>query len=145
MAEVEVKKGKKSKQESGAKMAKMAEEPEYLQHRIEMFDQIMARSLKEKELKERKPIEIKLLDGKVFEGVAYQTTPMEIALKIAKSLAEKTVIAKVNNQLWDLTRELEEDCELQLLSFDSEDGKKVFFLLILGLLAFFCACPWRSL
>ena len=122
----EVKKGKKSKsdQESSSKISKAVEEPAYMQHRIEMFDRLLI------DTKDKKAIEIKLLDGKVFEGVAFQTTPMEIALKIAKSLAEKTVIAKVNNQLWDLTRELEDDCELQLLTFDSEDGKSVPISLI---------------
>ena len=128
----EVKKGKKSKsdQESSSKISKAVEEPAYMQHRIEMFDRLLADYLKEIDTKDKKAIEIKLLDGKVFEGVAFQTTPMEIALKIAKSLAEKTVIAKVNNQLWDLTRELEDDCELQLLTFDSEDGKSVPISLI---------------
>lgn len=40
-------------------------------------------------------------------------------------LASNVVIAKVNGELWDLDRPLEEDCTLELLSFDNEEAKAV--------------------
>jgi len=35
-------------------------------------------------------------DGSVREGIAWETSPMDIAKQIAKSLSERVVIAKVN-------------------------------------------------
>jgi threonyl-tRNA synthetase len=37
------------------------------------------------------------------------------------------VIAKVGEELWDLERPLEKDCDLKLLKFDDEEGKYVFW------------------
>ena len=41
----------------------------------------------------------------------------------SKGLADNTVIAKVNGELWDLDRPFEKDATLQLLKFDDKDGK----------------------
>jgi threonyl-tRNA synthetase len=68
-----------------------------------------------------------LPDGTVKEGTAWETTPLSIAVGIAKSLAERTVISKVNGELWDLTRPLEESCKLELLDFENDEGKMVFW------------------
>jgi threonyl-tRNA synthetase len=38
---------------------------------------------------------VTLPDGKVIEGIAWETTPLNIAVGLAKSLAERTVTAKV--------------------------------------------------
>ena len=48
---------------------------------------------------------------------------MAIALGISKGLAERTVIAQVNGELWDLDRPLEESCQLELLDFEHPKGK----------------------
>ena len=48
---------------------------------------------------------------------------MSIARDISQSLADKIIIAKVNNQeLWDLNRPLETSCSLSLLDFDSPEN-----------------------
>ena len=52
---------------------------------------------------------------------------MTIANEISKGLSERVVIAKVDGQLWDLTRPLDKSCRLELLDFESKDGKKVFW------------------
>lgn len=44
---------------------------------------------------ERCPITITLPDGKQIDGTAWETTPLAIAASLSKSLAERTVIAKV--------------------------------------------------
>ncbi len=36
-------------------------------------------------------------------------------------------MAKVNGEVWDLDRPLEDDCSLQLLKFDDDEGKAVFW------------------
>lgn len=52
---------------------------------------------------------------------------MSLAADISKSLAERTIIAKVDGDLWDLTRPLEKSCNLQLLDFENDEAKKVFW------------------
>lgn len=76
-------------------------------------------------------------DGKVIEGISNKTSPFEIAMGISKGLANASVAAKViwethanhqvNGELRDLSRPLEADCTLELIKFDSEEGKKVFW------------------
>lgn len=73
------------------------------------------------------PIKVTLPDGKVLEGESWRTTPLNIAEKISKGLADNTVIAKVNGELFDLDRPLEGDCEIKFLKFDDEEGKMVFW------------------
>lgn len=71
----------------------------------------------------REPITIKLPDGKEIEGSSWETTPIQIAKSISTSLAERVIIAKVNNQeLWDLNRPLEASCTLALYDFDSPEN-----------------------
>lgn len=62
-----------------------------------------------------------------MDGESWNTTPMEIAKLISNSLADRLVIAKVNGELWDSTRPLESDCTLELLDFEHEEGKQVFW------------------
>ncbi len=43
----------------------------------------------------------------------------------SSQLEANVVIAKVNDELWDMDRPLETDCTLKLLKFDDPDGKAV--------------------
>jgi threonyl-tRNA synthetase len=79
------------------------------------------------EAKPREPIKITLPNGTVLDGTSWETTPLQIVQSLSKSLAERTIICKVNGQLWDLPRPVETDCSLEFLDFESEDGKKVFW------------------
>uniref|UniRef100_A0A8C8GVA9 threonine--tRNA ligase n=1 Tax=Oncorhynchus tshawytscha TaxID=74940 RepID=A0A8C8GVA9_ONCTS len=45
----------------------------------------------------------------------------------SQGLADATVIAKVNSSVWDLDRPLEENCSLQLLKFDDDEAKAVYW------------------
>lgn len=63
----------------------------------------------------------------MVEGTSWQSSPYDIAKTISQGLADATVIAKVNNQLWDLDRPLEGDCTLQLIKFDDPEGQAVFW------------------
>ena len=47
----------------------------------------------------QEPITVTLPDGKTKEGVSWVTTPLNIAEGIAKSLAEKVVVAKVQSSM----------------------------------------------
>lgn len=46
---------------------------------------------------------------------------------LSQGLADNTVIAKVNQVVWDLDRPLEEDCTLELLKFEDEEAQAVSF------------------
>jgi len=71
-------------------------------------------------------IRITFPDGAVKE---YQegSTAMDIAKSIAEGLARKVLVAKVNGQVWDLSRPIEEDATLSLLTWDDADGKATFW------------------
>uniref|UniRef100_A0A8K9UI30 threonine--tRNA ligase n=1 Tax=Oncorhynchus mykiss TaxID=8022 RepID=A0A8K9UI30_ONCMY len=77
--------------------------------------------------KDSKSIKVTLPDGKVVEAESWKTTPYQVAAGISQGLADATVIAKVNNSVWDLDRPLEENCSLQLLKFDDDEAKAVYW------------------
>lgn len=70
----------------------------------------------------REEIEVTLPDGTVKKATSYETTPLAIATEISKGLADRTVIAKVDEEMWDLERPLEKSCKLTLYDFDSPEG-----------------------
>ncbi|MCB2092342.1 MAG: TGS domain-containing protein, partial [Alphaproteobacteria bacterium] len=54
-------------------------------------------------------------------------TALEIAQSISHGLAKKVLSAKVNGEVWDATRPIEQDARLQLLTWDDKDGKATFW------------------
>ncbi len=103
--------------------------PSYIADRIAMWDRLKAKRVRWEEEKaaENKAIKITLPDGKSVDGVAWKTTPYDVACGISKGLADSCVVAKINSEVWDLDRVLEGDCSLQLLKFDDEEGQAVFW------------------
>jgi len=49
------------------------------------------------------------------------STPFNLAQHLSESLVERSALATVNGQLWDMGRPLEEDCTVQLLHFHTDD------------------------
>ena len=49
-------------------------------------------------------------------------SPRDVAESISKSLAKKSILARVNGELWDVTRPLEGDSSLELLDIKTEEG-----------------------
>ncbi|KAL7751935.1 threonyl-tRNA synthetase [Sorochytrium milnesiophthora] len=128
------KKAKKSKAPAAAQgehPLEMTPPPEYLQYRIEMFEKLKKEADQERKgkytHKPRSPITITLKDGTKKEGTAWETSPMDIARGIAKSLSERVVIAKVDGALWDLERPFEQSSTLELLDFEHPEGQQVFW------------------
>lgn len=64
-----------------------------------------------------------------YAGNTWETTPMDIAKKLenSKTLINATMIAKVNGELFDMMRPLEESCKVEYLGFDNEEGRSVFW------------------
>ncbi|MBT8326419.1 MAG: threonine--tRNA ligase [Bacteroidia bacterium] len=71
-------------------------------------------------------IKITLPDGSIRE-VPQGSTALDIATSISEGLARVVVSAKVNDEVWDLVRPINQDSTLSLLKFDDEDGKKTFW------------------
>lgn len=108
---------------------------EYVTHRISVWDKIAARrdaEERKRPIKQEDKILISMPDGKQVEGIAGLTTPLALINKLADHipllLGKKSIVAKVNdNQLWDLTRPLESSCKLEVLGFESPEGRHVFW------------------
>ncbi|KAF5449828.1 hypothetical protein F2P56_030233 [Juglans regia] len=95
--------------------------------RIQLFQSIQSRQHTQRESLPADPIKITLPDGTVKEGKKWVTSPMDVAKEISKSLAANALISQVNGVLWDMTRPLEDDCELKLFTFDSDEGRDTFW------------------
>ena len=99
----------------------------FLQDRLKLYDTLKAQHDEEISKMPKQPITITLGDGKIVAGNSWETSPASIARQISKSLLERTIIAKVDGELWDLDRPLEKDCRVELLDFDHPQGKEVFW------------------
>ena len=71
-------------------------------------------------------IKITLPDGSVRE-VPQGSTALDVAKSISEGLARVVVSAKINDEVWDLTRPIDSDASLALLKFDDLEGKKTFW------------------
>ncbi|GAA5833992.1 hypothetical protein JCM5353_008605 [Sporobolomyces roseus] len=121
------KKGKKGDVVAGMAALELDPKPEYFDSRIQMFDRLKKEYDEKIANMPRESITITLPDGTTKEGTSWESSPMSIALGISKSLAEKTVIAKVDGKLWDLERPFEKSSSLELLDFEHPEGKKVWW------------------
>lgn len=77
-------------------------------------------------MKDESVIKITLPDGSVREyekGI----TALGIALSISEGLARNVIAAKVNGEVWDPTRAIENDSLVVLLTWNDEDGKSTFW------------------
>ncbi|AAO36765.1 threonine--tRNA ligase [Clostridium tetani] len=68
-------------------------------------------------------INITLKDGKVIE-VEKGVKVSDIVMKISPALYKKAVGAKINGEIAELMTEIKEDSELEILTFDDEEGRK---------------------
>ncbi len=71
-------------------------------------------------------INITLPDGSVrqYEKGA---SAMDVAKSISEGLARNVLAAKVNGEVWDASRPIHADASLQLLTWDSKEGKNTFW------------------
>lgn len=71
-------------------------------------------------------VQITLKDG-IKKSYPKGITLYEIAEDISKRLAKEALAAKVNGVLKDLSYKVEEDCQVEILTFDDEEGRQVFW------------------
>lgn len=58
------------------------------------------------------------------EGKRWETTPLDIARELPK---KAYLIARVNGDLWDMSRPLEGYCELKVFAFEDDEGRDTFW------------------
>ena len=71
-------------------------------------------------------VQVELKDGSKIE-VKEGSSILEIAKQISEGLARNCLAGKVNGEVKDLRTEITENCKLEILTFDNEDGKKAFW------------------
>lgn len=71
-------------------------------------------------------INITLPDGTVKQ-FPKGTTSMEVAMSISMGLAQNVLSAKVNGEVWDASRPINQDATLQLLTWNDTEGKATFW------------------
>lgn len=92
-----------------------------------MYDKLKSEYLDELKAKPKEKIQVALPDGKIVEALSWETTPYQVAFGISQGLADNTIVAKVDNEVWDLDRVLEKSCSLKLLKFDDPEAQAVFW------------------
>ncbi|XP_054330489.1 threonine--tRNA ligase, mitochondrial isoform X6 [Pongo pygmaeus] len=104
--------------------------PRWLAERLGLFEELWAAQVKRlasMAQKEPRTIKISLPGGQKIDAVAWNTTPYQLARQISSTLADTAVAAQVNGEPYDLERPLETDSDLRFLTFDSPEGKAVFW------------------
>lgn len=101
--------------------------PDYIAHRIRVWDAAVETRLGREAEGSGEAIRITLPDGSVKEGVAGKTTPMDIAMGISETLGRKAIVALVDDAQWDMSRPLVSDCKLCICDFDTPQGKAVLW------------------
>jgi len=77
-------------------------------------------------MSEHQNIQVTLPDGSVREypkGIS----GLGIAQSISEGLARNVLAAKVNGEVWDATRAIEQDATVSLLTWNDQDGKSAFW------------------
>lgn len=101
-------------------------QPDFWADRAELFERLWNEQQASYEAK-KCAIDVTLPNGNVIAAESWINCPLDIAKRLSNSLADKVVVAKVNDQLWDLTRPFEESCSLELLDWDDKDAQHVFW------------------
>src|SRR5678815_467519 len=70
-------------------------------------------------------IQVTLPDGSV-QSLPAGTTPLDVARSISPRLADDAIVARVDGNLWDLTRPLEGDAKVELLTTKNPDALEVY-------------------
>lgn len=68
-------------------------------------------------------IHVTLKDGSVKEFEA-GVSVIDVAKSLGAGLAKAACAGRINNQVVDLRTPINEDCNLEICTFDDEDGKK---------------------
>ncbi|XP_049621947.1 threonine--tRNA ligase, mitochondrial [Suncus etruscus] len=101
--------------------------PPWLAERSRLFEELWAAQQERLRAREPRPVAVSLPGGRTVAARAWRCTPYAVARQLSATLADAAVAALVNGQPYDLQRPLETDCDLRLLTFDSPEGKAIFW------------------
>lgn len=71
-------------------------------------------------------MKIKLKDGSIKE-IENKMSIFDLAKEISEGLARNATCAKIDGKVKDLRYVIEKDCELEILTFEQEEGKKAYW------------------
>ncbi|XP_054160190.1 threonine--tRNA ligase 1, cytoplasmic-like [Oppia nitens] len=128
-------------------LKELSPQPDFIDKRIQLWDKYKQRYLKELsektnekikvtvkdkngDIKEVEILNIKEKSGEVRQEnvLSWKTSPIDVAKQVGpKSWTDSLVIAKVNGVLWDLERPLESNSNIELLTFNDDEGRQVFW------------------
>lgn len=77
-------------------------------------------------MSDHEKIRVTLPDGSVKE-YPKGSSGLDIALSISEGLARNVLAAKVNDEVWDATRPIDNDATVQLLTWKDDEGKSTFW------------------
>lgn len=103
------------------------QQADFIEPRLNLWNKLKTEYDESLKTKRKEAIKIDLQYGQTYEGVSWQSTPYEVFHKTNKHLLKQAIIARVNNELWDLDRPLEIDCQVELLNFDNPLAKEVLW------------------
>lgn len=112
---------------SADEIASESKQAGFIESRLSLWNKFKAEYDEKLKTKTNVPIKVTLQYGRVYDGVSCQSTPNRIFKEIHKKAADKAVVAKVNDELWDLNRPLETDCQVEMLTFEDPLAKQVLW------------------
>ena len=71
-------------------------------------------------------VKVDLKDGSKIE-VQEGSSILEVAKQISEGLARNALAGKINGEVQDLRTEIRQDCKLEILTFDNDEGKKAYW------------------
>ncbi|KAJ7994942.1 hypothetical protein DPEC_G00254760 [Dallia pectoralis] len=122
-------KNKKAKPEKAQNGGELKPWPGYISERMKLYEELKKESdlLLARRASQNQAINVELPDGRRVQGLAWVTTPYQLACGISQGLADNAVISRVDGELWDLERPLEKSCSLEILHFDNDDAQAVYW------------------
>ena len=118
--------------------------PGYIQQRNELFDELKQKHASELQQKDKPEIDIEIIednkDPVSMKVKAWETTPAHLLRHVDKGFASQVVVAKIEDELWDLDRPIEKPCKIRYVPFSATEGRMVFWHSSAHILGEACEC-----
>ncbi|KAJ5679674.1 hypothetical protein N7462_007918 [Penicillium macrosclerotiorum] len=123
--------------------------PDWLIERNNLFEELWQQHLEDIKTRAHPEINVTLDIGdgnpSPVPAKAFETTPGSLLRDVPKDISSNCFIAKVNGELWDLSRPLEADCAVVLLPFTNTEAREVFWHSSAHALGEACECEYGCL
>jgi threonyl-tRNA synthetase len=126
----------------------MAALPGYIVQRNELFQELWQKYKDELQQKERPEIDIEILQDEKeplkLKAKAWETTPAHLLKHLDKAFTSQVVVAKVDDELWDLDRPFEKESKVSYVPFSATEGRMVFWHSSAHVLGEACECHYHA-